>query len=146
VYSGLDKIVATVPSVHTRARAVRVPARIRRRRARYARLVQRPRDPSHRMTRDIEYIGSVYDHAELADDGQVGLIWALSPRSPPGIVRAITGRIQGEWTTVTRLGGTGRAACLRWGSSERMARLPAGTTAPELNRAIAVPMIATSAK
>ena len=69
----------------------------------------------------------------------------------PGMVRAVAGRIQGariqgEWTTVTRLGGTDRAVCLRWGSSERMARLPDGTTAPELNRAIAVPMIVTSAK
>lgn len=72
--------------------------------------------------------------------GRVSLIWALSPWSPPGGVRAVTGRIQGEWITVTRLGGTDRAVCLRWGSSERTTRLPAGTTAPELNRAIAVPM------
>lgn len=118
-------------------------------------------------SRDIKHIGSDYDHAELVDGGPVSLIWALSPRSRPAgywrraacrspsrgwarampaMALAVTGRIQGEWTTVTRLGGTGRAICLRWGSSERMARLPAGTTAPELNRAIAVPMIVTSAK
>jgi hypothetical protein len=47
----LDKIVVIVPSVHPAPVRVRVPARVGRRRARYARVIQRPRDPRHRMAR-----------------------------------------------------------------------------------------------
>jgi hypothetical protein len=109
---------------------------------------------------DVDRAKAFYEQAGFGNlnDTQVTETMRVVQLTPPGsscaivfgtgmgpITDMIPGSVRGLHLVVEDMAAT-RAACLLWGSSERMARLRAGTTAPELNRAIAVPMIVTSAR